>query len=201
MGRLQDERGFTLFELLIVVAIIGLLCVIAGPVYATQASKAQDVLLTANARNLTTQVQSCRMDVQNAAPTSLPGSVAVAREWLTQQLGSPSETGAGVHFVNPCTTSDRVVDTNKLPTGHLSPAVWITSVPGYAHENFTATDVTAARLRGTIIVNYVVDLQHRSGQIEIYSVDRNGKKSAAVQTGLDRAAGSNCVPCLAPDRA
>ena len=78
--------------------------------------------------------------------------------------------------------SESVVDINKLPTGHLSPAVWITSAPGYAHENFTATDATAARLRGTIIVNYVVDLQHRSGQIEIYSVDRNGKKSTAVRT-------------------
>jgi hypothetical protein len=125
--------------------------------YATQRSKAQDVLLTANARNLTTQVQSCWMDVQNAAPISLPGSVAVARQWLTQQLGSSPETSADLHFVNPCTTSDRVVDTNKLPTGHLSPAVGITSAPGYAYENFTATDVTAARLRGTIVVNHVGD--------------------------------------------
>ncbi len=49
--------------------------------------------------------------------------------------------------------------------------------PGYAYENFTATDVTAARLRGTIIVNFVVDLQHGSGQIEIYSVDRNGRRA------------------------
>ena len=152
--------------------------------YATQRSKAQDVLLTANARNLTTQVQSCWMDVQNAAPISLPGSVAVARQWLTQRLGSSPETSADLHFVNPCTTSDRVVDTNKLPTGHLSPAVGITSAPGYAYENFTATDVTAARLRGTSVVNYVVDPQQRGGLIETYSIDRDGKKSAAVQSVL-----------------
>ena len=186
MGRLQDERGFTLFELLIVVAIIGFLYVIAGPVYATQASKAQDVLLTANARNLTTQVQSCWMTCRTPRRHRCRGRSlwrgSGSRSNSEARPESPSETGAGVHFVNPCTTSDRVVDTNKLPTGHLSPAVWITSVPGYAHENFTVTDVTAARLRGTIIVNYVVDLQHRSGQIEIYSVDRNGKKSAGVQT-------------------
>jgi type II secretory pathway pseudopilin PulG len=168
--------------LLVAAAIIGLLFLIATPVYASQRSKAEGVLLTANGRNLTTAAQSGWMDVQNAAPTSLPGSIAVARDWLTQQLRSPSETGAGLRIVNPCTGSDGVVDTNKLPTGHRPPAVWITSDPGVSYEEFTATDVTVARLRGTIVVNYVVDSQQGSGQIEVFSIDRNGNKSAAVRT-------------------
>jgi prepilin-type N-terminal cleavage/methylation domain-containing protein len=182
MARLQDERGFSLLELLIVLAIIACLAVVAAPVYASQRSKAEDVLLVANARNLATSVQSGWMDVQNAAPTSLPGSIVVAREWLAQQLRNPRATGAGLHFVNPCTDSDAVANTNKLPTGRTAPAVWITSDPALAYATFTATDAAVARLRGTIIVNYVVDPQQCRGQIEIFSVDRDGNKSATLQT-------------------
>jgi prepilin-type N-terminal cleavage/methylation domain-containing protein len=182
MGRLHDERGFSLLELLVVAAIIACLAVVAAPVYAGQRSKAEDVLLIANARNLTTSVQSGWMDVQEAAPTSVPGSIIVAREWLTQQLKSPHVAGAGLHFINPCTDCGAIVNTNKLPTGDTPPAVWITSDPGFAHGKFVTNDATVARLRGTIIVNYVMGPHQSAGQIEIYSVDRDGNESAAVQT-------------------
>jgi len=182
MARLHDERGFSLLELLIVLAIIACLAVVAAPVYASQRSKAEDVLLVANARNLTTSVQSGWMDVQNAAPTSLPGSIVVAREWLAQQLRNPRATGAGLHFVNPCTDSDAVVNTNKLPTGRTAPAVWITSDPGISFETFVTTPATSARLCGTIIVNYVMGPHQTGGQIEIFTVDRDGHRSAALQS-------------------
>ena len=182
MARLQDERGFSLLELLIVLAIIACLAVVAAPVYASQRSKAEDVLLVANARNLATSVQSGWMEVQNAAPTSLPGSIVVAREWLAQQLRNPRATGAGLHFVNPCTDSDAVANTNKLPTGRTAPAVWITSDPGISFETFVTTPATSARLCGTIIVNYVMGPHQTGGQIEIFTVDRDGHRSAALQS-------------------
>ena len=182
MTQRQEQRGFSLLELLVVAAVVACLCAVAAPVYAGQRSKAENVLLTANARNLTTSVQSGWLEVQNAAPTSLPGGIVVARQWLTQQVRDASQTGAGLHIVNPCTGSGRGVNSDKLPHGLQSPAVWITSAPAYDHEQFVASNVTAVRLRGTIIVVYVVDSQQRSGQIEIFSGDRNGDKSTVVQT-------------------
>ena len=56
MGRLRDERGFSLLELLIVLAIIACLAVVAAPVYASQRTRLEDVLLIANSRNLATPV-------------------------------------------------------------------------------------------------------------------------------------------------
>jgi prepilin-type N-terminal cleavage/methylation domain-containing protein len=181
-ARRNAQRGFSLLELLIVAAVIGCLCVVAVPVYAGQRAKAENVLLTANARNLQPAVQGGWLDVQNAGPTSLTGGIIVARQWLARQLQGGAQAGGGLHLVNPCTGSDRIVDSDKLPHGLQSPAVWLTSAQAFDHEQLVASNVTAARLRGTIIVDFVVDSQQRSGQIEIFSIDRNGQKSTAVQT-------------------
>jgi len=128
MARLHDERGFSLLELLIVLAIIACLAVVAAPVYASQRSKAEDVLLVANARNLTTSVQSGWMTCRTPPRPRCRGRSS----WRGSGSPSSSETArdrAGLHFVNPCTDSDAVVNTNKLPTGRTAPAVWITSDP------------------------------------------------------------------------
>ena len=182
MRRLQDQVGFSMLELVVVLLVLGVVCVVACPVYASQRSKAEDVLLVANARNLVTPVAAGWADVQSAGPTSLSGSIVVARQWLAKELADPREAGAGLHFVNPCTGSDRVVDADRLPSGDISPAVWITSSAGFDSETFRASDATVARLRGSIIVDYVVDAQQRRGHIEVFSVDRDGRRSAAVQT-------------------
>jgi prepilin-type N-terminal cleavage/methylation domain-containing protein len=176
------QRGFSLLELLVVGAVIACLCVVAVPAYMGQRAKAENVLLAANARNLLTPVQTGWLQVQDASPTSLTGGIIVARQWLDQQLRGGAGGGAGLHIVNPCTGSDRVVDSDKLPRGLQAPAVWITADQAFDHEQLVASDITTARLRGTIIVDYVVDSQQRSGQIEIFAIDRNGQKSVAVQT-------------------
>ena len=180
--RQGGQRGFSLLELVVVAAVIACLCAVALPIYAGQRAKAENVLLTANARNLLAPTQDGWLEVQNDDPASLTAGVIVARQWLAQQLQSGTHPGAGLHIVNPCTNSDRIVNSNKLPRGLQSPAVWITADQAVDHEQFVTSDVTAARLRGTIIVDYVIDSQQRSGQIEIFAIDRNGQKSVAVQT-------------------
>jgi type IV pilus assembly protein PilA len=71
--KLGDERGFTLIELMIVVAIIGILVSIAVPLYASVQSRARVAKAQADVRGLASAVSvySAHMGVLPAALTDL----------------------------------------------------------------------------------------------------------------------------------
>ena len=56
--RREDNKGFTLAELLIVVAIIGVLVAISIPIFNKQLEKARDATTLANLRNVYAEVQT-----------------------------------------------------------------------------------------------------------------------------------------------
>jgi prepilin-type N-terminal cleavage/methylation domain-containing protein len=61
-GRVGDERAFSLIELLITIAVLGVLAAIAIPAFLSQTQKGQDAGAKTDLRSLVGQVEECRLE-------------------------------------------------------------------------------------------------------------------------------------------
>jgi general secretion pathway protein G len=91
----RDELGFTLLELLVVVAIIGLLAAYVGPKYFGQIGKSEQALARAQIDSFHKALASYRLDV-GSFPTTQEGLAALttrpqsAPKWNGPYLAKPA---------------------------------------------------------------------------------------------------------------
>lgn len=108
--RTQKQQGFTLIELMIVIAIIGILAAVALPAY-------QDYTIRAKVSEIILAASACRTSITETVQ-SATGNLPGANAWGCEV--SSAVTGGSSQYVSTIETTDTgviTVTSQNLPTG------------------------------------------------------------------------------------
>ena len=123
MLKLRNKKGFTLMEMLIVVAIIAIMIAIAIPTFNNSLKKAKDGTDQANARSLYAAVQ---LAIMNDDGTTLPASQDGSN--TTEQTITFEGTAYSFNASPKIVSSDTAWTITTLPQGTTDPVTFTAKI-------------------------------------------------------------------------
>ena len=129
----KQQSGFTLIELMIVVAIIGILAAVALPAYQDYTKRAKFSEVVIGTSGIKTAVELCAQD-QNGVMTNCDGG-ATGPGW---SIVNVDETGIATSNVATITTTDGVITATAKNANGLAGETYILT-PAWANGKVTWT--------------------------------------------------------------
>lgn len=123
---MNAQKGFTLIELMIVVAIIGILAAIAIPQYQNYIAKSQVSRAMSEAGAIKTAVETCLNDGKTAAGECALGATASNIMTLTVEGAAPAADGTNAADLTETTAIVATFADNAAATLKAAPASTLT---------------------------------------------------------------------------